>query len=355
MKKFYAFAILCAVAFGASAQAPLRKVRKAPSDEKVTVLPAEDITATGFTARWESLAGATCYQVNVYEPVTITEAGKYTLLEENFNLVNAGTQLEPYFPEENLDENFIYFCFSDDFDWTYTPDWWAYWGVFARGMVSGAIIQSPYMDLTANDGKFEVEICVQGYQGASVVIISYGSTIEKQEVFLEQTGENWITLEFTNGIHDTYITYTDNGIADDPEGNYAACFDFLDDFRVMQDYKVGDVALRPVAVTPDIFGTQMLYGVLPYAYGAKHLAYDVQADFVTYDPDDPYNYDVEYSQWSDLQHVYLEGYQGSIEEISADNAAARFYDIQGREVSADNAKGGVFVKVTGNKVEKIIR
>ncbi len=355
MKKFYAFVLLCAMALGASAQAPLRKVHKARSSQAVTVLPAEDVTSTGFTARWEPMPGAECYLVNVYEPVTITKAGKYTLLEENFNLVNVGTFLEPYFPEENLDDDYIYFCFSDAFDWTYTPDWWAFYGVFARGMVGG-YIQSPYMDLTANDGKFELEICVQGYMGAMVQIISHGDVDEKYDVVLEQSGDNWITLEFTNGIHDTYITYADFGIMNDPEGEYAACWDFLDEFRVMQDYKVGDVALRPVAVTNNVYGDRMVYGNLPYAYGAKHLAYDVQAVFVTFDPDDPYDYETEYTPFSKLEHVYLEGYEGSIAEAgAANNAAARYFDLQGRAVSADKAKDGVFVKVTGNKVEKIIR
>lgn len=354
MKKIYAFVLLCAMALGAYAQAPLRKVHKAPSTEAVTVLPAEDITETGFTARWEPMPGAECYLVNVYEPVTITEAGKYILLEENFNLVNAGTFLEPYDPVENLDDDYEYFCFSDDFDWTYTPDWWAFWGIFARGMVGG-YIQSPYMDLTANDGKFELEICVQGYQGAMVEIISHGLVEEKHDVILEKSGENWITLEFTNGIHDTYITYADFGIENDPEGNYAACFDFLDEFRVMQDYKAGDVALRPVAVSTDVYGDRMAYGSLPYAYGAKHLAYDVQAVFVTDNPDNPIGYDTDYSPWSQLQHVYLEGYQNAIEEVGAPTAATRYFDLQGRAVSAEKAKGGVFVKVTGSKVEKIIR
>lgn len=354
MKKLYAFVLLCATAFGVSAQAPLRKVHKAPADEKITILPAEDITTTGFTARWEPMPGAECYLVNVFEPFTITEAGKYTLLEETFNLVNVGTQLEPYFPEENLDDDYVYFCISDDFDWTDNPDWWAWWGVFARGMVSG-YIQSPNMDLTANDGKFEVEMCIQGYQGARVQIVSHGSTEDKRDVYLEQTGSNWITLEFTNGVHDTYISYSDFGIENDPEGTYAACFDFLDDFRVMQDYKEGDVALRPVAVTNNIYDTQMLYGNLPYAYGAKHLAYDVQAVFVIPDPDAPRGERWEYSQWSDLQHVYLEGYKDAIEEVNAADAPVRYFDLQGRAVSADNAKGGVFLKVTGNKTEKIIR
>lgn len=345
---------MCAMALGAAAQAPLRKMHKARSTEAVTVLPAEDITESGFTARWQPMPGAECYLVNVYEPVEITEAGKYILLEESFNLVNVGTQLEPYFPEENLDENYVYFCFSEAFDWTYTPDWWAYWGVFARGMVSG-YIQSPYMDLTANNGKFEVEICVEGYQGAMVQIVSHGIVDQKHEVVLERTGENWVTLEFTNGIHDTYISYSDFGIQNDPEGDYAACWDFLDDFRVMQDYQVGDLALRPVAITPDVYGDRMVYGSLPYAYGAKHLAYDVQAVFVTDNPDNPIGYDTDYSPWSELQHVYLEGYEDAIEEVSASEAAPRYFDLQGRAISADKAKGGVFIKVTGNKSEKIIR
>lgn len=355
MKKLYAFVLLCAMALGASAQAPLRKLHKAPVADKVTVLPAEDITATGFTARWEPLPGAFCYQVNVYEPVTITEAGKYILLEESFDYVNAGTMVEPYMPYEDSGDSYYYtFCFSDDFDWTDTPDWCATLGVFARGMVDG-YIQSPYMDLTANGGKFEIEMCVVGYAGAEVEVVSHGLTEEKQQVTLENSGENWITLEFTNGIHDTYISYADNGISNDPEGIYANCFDFLDHFRVLQEYQVGDVALRPVAVTPDVFGTQVLYGTLPYANGAKHLCFDVLAAFKFDVPDSFKDYYMEYSDWSDMQHVYLEGYKDAIEEVDASSAAPRYFDLQGRAVSAENAKGGVFLKVTGNKTEKIIR
>ena len=348
MKKLYTFLIISTLALGAAAAPQMKAPKRAAGLDAVKVLPATDITAEGFTANWQAYPGAETYCVNIYEPIEIAADGRYSVLEENFNLVSKGTMLEPEFEEE------LYISISEEYDWTYTPDWWVYGGVYARGMVSGAIVQSPYIDLTADGGKFTVDFSVVGYAGAQVRLTSYGSTTDVREFTLTQTGENVFSAEFTNGIHDTYLSYVDFGIIDDPEGDYAACFDFLDEITVSQQFKAGDVALRPVGIA-ETEATSITFEKLTYAYGAKHLAYDVQANIVTFnDPDDPYDYDVEYSDFSPLEHVYLTGYQGISSAVADADSDATFFTLRGIEVRAADLTPGLYIRRQGGKSQKVI-
>lgn len=264
-------------------------------------LPATDITTEGFTANWQAVPGTETYTVLVWEPATVKAAGEYTLLHETFDLVSEGSTIDPYFPDE-------VFVNLSDYDWTFTPDWQGWWPVFAQGKVSG-IIYSPFIDLTNNGGKFTVTIDVEGQAGAQVVLTSDGDNGSKETVKfdLTQTGTNTFTHTFTNGCHDTFLTFVDNGILDDPEGNYTDKYDFLDEITVTQELKPGDLALRLVAAAEPRKNSQS-FVTLPYRYGATQLAYDVQANVVIPGPDypeDENDYEVERSAYSQLEYVTL--------------------------------------------------
>ncbi|MDE5785437.1 MAG: hypothetical protein K2H98_02800 [Duncaniella sp.] len=306
MKHLYSFLLLsCAAVAVSAAPVPrhlqIKKGVKRNVVETPVTLPATDITAEGFTANWKAVPGTETYSVLVYEPATAKVAGNYTILHETFDLVSAGTTVEPYFPDE------AYVNLSD-YDWTFTPDWQGFWPVFAQGKVSG-MIYSPYIDLTNDGGKFTVTFDVEGQGGAMVMLTSYGDNDSKEavEFVLTQTGTNTFTHTFTNGCHDTFLTFVDYGILDDPEGNYTDKFDFLDEITVTQELKAGDLALRLVG-TAETARTSQSFATLPYRYGATQLAYDVQANVVIPGPDYPYDdtdYDVERSLYSPLEYVTL--------------------------------------------------
>ncbi|MBD5367953.1 MAG: hypothetical protein HDR83_01655 [Bacteroides sp.] len=304
MKHIYSFLLLSCAAVAVSA-APMsrhfqiKKGVKRQVVETPVTLPATDITSEGFTANWNKVAVAETYSVLVYEPSVATTAGDYTILHETFDLVSEGTTVEPYFPDDATVE-------LSDYDWTFTPDWQGYWPVFAQGKVSG-IIYSPYTDLVNDGGKFTVTIEVEGWSGAQVVLKSSGETDETVTFDLTHDGINTFTHTFTNGCHDTFLTYTDNGILNDPEGAYTDKYDFLDEITITQNLKPGDQILRLVA-TAETGNTSKSFLTLPYRYGATNLAYDVQANKVTFGPDYPedwYDYEVEYSPYSSLEYVTL--------------------------------------------------
>lgn len=304
MKKIYSFLLFSCIAFAASAVSMPRhfQVKKGVKRSVVATpvtLPATDVTTEGFTANWQAVPGTETYSVLVYEPATAKVDGAYTLLHETFDLVDKGSTIEPYFPDESFVELSAY-------DWTFTPDWQGYWPVFAQGKVSG-IIYSPYIDLVHDGGKFTVTIEVEGQATAEVRLTSVGETEEQAIFTLYQTGTNTFTHTFTNGCHDTYLTYVDYGIVDDPEGNYTDKYDFLDEITVTQNLKAGDLALRLVA-TAETARTSQKFTTLPYRYGATELAYDVQSNVLIPGPDypeDEWDYEIERSAYSELQYVTL--------------------------------------------------
>ena len=308
MKKIYSLLLLCCAALTASAVSmprnfQIKKGVKRNVVETPAILPATDITEEGFTANWKAVPGTETYSVLVYEPATAKVAGNYTILHETFDLVSLGSTVEPYFPDETLVE-------LSDYDWTITPDWQGYWPVFAQGKVSG-IIYSPYIDLTNDGGKFTVTIEVEGQGGAQVVLTSVGENDNKEVVKfdLTQTGTNTFTHTFTNGCHDTYLTFVDNGVLNDPDQIYADKYDFLDEITVTQNLKAGDLALRLVG-TAETARTSQSFATMPYRYGATQLAYDVQANVLIPGPDypfDEFDYEVERSAYSPLEYVTLLG------------------------------------------------
>lgn len=303
MKKLYILLLAGLSAASAVAAVPAHKNVPMKTPHKVAtvptpqVLPATDITEEGFTANWKAVPGAETYQVSVYEPITVGSDGEYIVLSENFNLVSQGSTNDPYFPDES-------FVNLSDYDWTYTPDWQGFWPVFAKGMVGG-IIYSPYIDLTHNNGTFTVRFSVVGQSGAQVHLISEGTDSDERVFTLTTNGSNEFTATFTNGCHDTYLRYVDYGIPNDPDGDYAGVYAFLDDIDVIQELKATETFLRLVQ-TEETYRTSYMFLTLPYRYGALNLAYDVQANVVEYnDPDDPWDYDVYRSEYSDLEYVTL--------------------------------------------------
>lgn len=261
--------------------------------QKPTVLPATNITETGFTANWEAVPGAEAYCVFVYVPTDITKEGDYLLIDEDFNYIDFGSVVEPVWHDEiyeSLDE------------WTKTPNWSVYgYASFAGGMVSG-VIYSPYFDATNDNGTYTVDLVVYGQPGDEIVVTSSGSTEEKQSFMLTEVGTNSGSLTFHNGIHDTYFTVINSSTESDF---------YLDEARVRQHLYPGDRAYVMVDLNEEVIGkTSADFKELPFAPGEKHLCYDLYAVTREYnDPNDLYDYEQYYSPFSDMEEVFLVGYE----------------------------------------------
>lgn len=308
------------------------------------VLPATDITAEGFTANWEATADDG-YAVFVYSKEKVDKAGEYAVLYENFNLISAGSQIEPEFPGDFLTELN---------EWqTITPDWSVIECSYAGGKIGGVIL-SPYMDLTNNGGHFTLTLGIVGYAGQVIEVESNGSSEVTQTKTLTEPGYNEISFEFDNGTHDTYVTITDLGFPDDTEGLYVDKVAYLDDFLCTQRCNPGDEILHLVA-TGESETNSCSFASMPYRYDATRLYYDLYGtSFVYNDPDDPWDYDVNYTPFSDLQEVRLLGDPDDValDRIEADDSApVEFFNLQG--VRVDNPANGIFIRRQGNKAEKV--
>jgi hypothetical protein len=350
MKQIYILLLSAMLAIGSADAAIVKTAKTRHATAKApTTLPATNVTSKSFTANWKPYSGASLYQVMVYEPIQVETDDTYCVLQEGFDYITVGTYDDPEFPDD-------WVVYLSDAGYTDTPDWMAYMPVLAKGMVGG-IVYSPYIDLTNNDGTFTVVLTLEGYAGSKVVLKSTGATEEKQEYVCTVTGTNEASFTFTNGSHDTFLTYIDYGIENDTEGQYTDYYCFITDFSIFQDLKAGDQFLRlvqEVETEEDSGDTSYDFTDMTFRNGAKNLAYDVMAITVTYnDPDDPWDYDIDYSDFSSLEYVTLGGSDSQIDAI-ATPTEAEYYNLQGVKVSKDAMAPGLYIRRTGDKAEKIM-
>lgn len=349
MRRLYTLLLIGATAAAIQAAAPAKLSRPAPrrvaAVETPKVLPATDITETGFTANWEAVPGADGYAVFVSSRQEVTTPGEYLVLYEDFNLVWQGSVIEPEYLTDmitNLSNEGL----------TNTPDWIISQCILAGGKVSG-VIWTPYFDVRADDGKFHVAMTIQGYAGQEIVVSSCGSTEVQKTHILADNGANLVEMDFDNGIQDTFLRIVDNGFPDDTEGIYLDKIAYLDDIAVSQNYKVGEDIWRLVAVG-ESESTSLSFANMPFRHDQKRLYYDLYATSFYYpDPSDPYEYEVDYSDFSEKQEVLLVGYN-SVDDISIDSndGTQEIYDLSGRRVY--NPQPGIYIIRKNSGIEKVI-
>lgn len=99
---------------------------------KPVVLPATNVSETGFTASWEKIYNAQIYKVNLYEfAVTKQDNEEVMLLSEEFDLVKTGT---PDAPSAPTGYGYSYSLFDEGL----TPtEWSGIFPIWADGMVGG--------------------------------------------------------------------------------------------------------------------------------------------------------------------------------------------------------------------------
>ncbi|MGM9862085.1 MAG: hypothetical protein ACI30W_05760 [Muribaculaceae bacterium] len=352
MKKLYFLLILILAAGIAASALPAKTakmkkvVRREAASNAPVALEATDITETGFTANWEPVAGADGYACFVYSKFVAPETEDYVVLDETFDLVNRGSIVEPYYPE------YTYVDISGgDFDFTYTPNWSVLEPSFVRGMVGG-VVYSPYIDLTNDGGKYTVVLTVQGYASQEIVVDAAGSEDQVLTARLTNTGENVISFDFTNGIHDTYFCIIDNGFPDDTEGDYANGYAaYIDEVAVIQHLEAGDEVLQLVDINDYIDGseTSCRFDDMAYRYAATTLYYDLYAA-IPEEGSDGYG-DYIFTDFSNLVEVKL---LSGVTDAAAVDASApiEYFTLQGVRVAQPTA-GGVYIRRQGTAVDKI--
>ena len=278
---------LCA--FTASTNAQEKTIQKSTKLEKPIVLAPTNVTTHGFTANWQKVDNAEAYCVFVYTEHVADKDETYTLLNENFDLIDFGNIGNPVWSDELYENLDMY---------TTLPNWSVYgYTTYVQGMVGG-IIYSPYIDLRNNNGKYTVKLSVYGVAGDKIVVESDGTKEETQEFAIDHTGITTKSLTFTNGRQDTFFSIH----------NTTGTEYYLDEASVTQNLKAGDKAYVYVDLNDAVPGenTSVDFKRLRYAPKAETVYYDLYAVVREYnDPEHPDRYEQVYSDFSDKMKVVL--------------------------------------------------
>lgn len=196
---------------------------------------ATNVTKTGFTANWNAVDDANYYTVSLFKNTILNEDKEISLLSEDFSKVTVGSL-------QSID--FSLPTYGDLNKYTATPGWTQSNAVLAAGYIgiwsltSGGYIQTPALDLSANNGAFKVSfdaaINAFGtfYAGEFKVqlIDSDDKTVLEEKTFnAAQSGFTTFTADFTKGKDNVYVRFYFNG-------SYKF---FLDNVNIIQFLKAG--------------------------------------------------------------------------------------------------------------------
>ena len=288
----------------------LRAARAAATIDiaKPKALPATNITTKGFTSNWEPVDNAEAYCVFVYTKSTVPADGEYNLVEEGFDGVDFGSLVNPVWHEEPYEVLDAY---------TNLPNWSVYgYASFVGGMVGG-VVYSPYIDLRANNGNYNVTVTVYATQGDEIRIESNGKDGKTIKTFTcENSGLSTATVPFENGVKDTFFSIV-NMTATEIAPAY------VDNVVVSQNLKKGDTVWTMVALNEAVEApkTSATFASLPFAPQATEVYYDLYATAIDYNtPNGSLPYTSYYSDFSDMVTVDLAA--GTSSSVLAPNATA---------------------------------
>ncbi|MBQ3738327.1 MAG: T9SS type A sorting domain-containing protein [Bacteroidales bacterium] len=194
-----------------------------------TMHEATGITEDSYTANWERHPKADKYLVyNYYVHTAWSNETSHVVMHENFSKVtNSATPEDPYFLEEHG------YCNLDEY--TTAPDWWAYCGILANGMLGAGddgqtlgTLHTQEMCLN-NAPTFRVKVTMYGEEGMVVV---FDASNDTQYTQFDQTGLQTFSLEFATGPESAHERLKIHALS---SSNF-----LIDDILVTQDLAAGD-------------------------------------------------------------------------------------------------------------------
>ena len=333
-------------------------------------LPAENVTATGFTARWEGLPHADNYHVRVMKT---TEAQSFlsdvTVLEEDFEKITTGTLADPgydFISPFNFGANGM-----ANSDWMATQPRWIEGMAGSDGTSwfgSAGIVASPYLSLTNDGGEFDVEFSalsiVENDEIFCIIIDNINSTqaLESQSLQLGAA-----TTLGTTKVH--------FGASETNRDNIMVAFMsksgmrfFIDNVRISQNLQPGE-ALSSIYATSQVEGTSCEFTGLSsdsdYSYSVVARAYK---DFEDYESKRSNEIEVKLSAGVEKildSMSFRYNYNGNELRIwgAVPGQRISLYNLMGQKVSSGVAdfKGefkaccpaGIYILRAGNKSMKI--
>lgn len=230
-------------------------------------IDATNVTANGFIANWNAVEIADKYTVSLYKSETLKADEDAVVLSEDFSGITQGTLSSVSYPPMNDYLTGL----------TATPGWFAYSDVYAAGYLglgfgtasTPAYVQTPSINLSANNGAFSLDIKIASNAYGSfkadncTINIYNGETVVKTiPVELDGTGFQSFHYDLDCGAADTKI-----------EVSYPSTASklFIDDVVVKQQKKAGDVIVTKVSDTDvDAPATSCVFDGLSFANGEEY-------------------------------------------------------------------------------------
>lgn len=241
------------------------------------ILPATDITDSGFTANWTAAAGAEGY---VLQPVVTHVADgiePYYIINSDFSKITEGSIEEPVLPQ------YVVESLSDFID---QPGWVGRMVLRAGGYLGltnnylntygNSLIQSPVLDLSTNNGEVNVEINyitpdVDMFQISLYNVLPSGNVALRSSKMIysyEHYGES-LKSEFTikGGTSSCMIVVT---LPETTKGTV-----FIDDLKMWQQLPEGTLYNEPL--DSEVTSATSLHVATPDRRDGDSFSYSVKA------------------------------------------------------------------------------
>ncbi len=346
-----------------------------------------------YTAGWSTVDSAECYRYIAYADRVAQEDGPFVVTDMSLlTLTDAEGERLPYTRDNTWDKQY---SGPNQIYGAEQPNWIGqHWCPYADCLVlcpffptsSGGLdptsLQSGLMDLSKDGGKFtvEVEICCDPWEvkdawGFPVDV--YGDCVLGLYDHTQDTDEDVQVLLYYTGNgqdqnHDTlghpikyanqplkakWQKYTFN-VDCGTEAMTVAFFGintygdmYFRNLKITQNYKKGESFLDPVVYHHYYEGGNQIEVNLPERAEGWDIYHQVAA--VKGRVIDQYTQEIVVSKYNELSEV---GPALGVESVMVDdaNVAPVYYNLQG--IRVDNpVKGSIYVKVQGNKAEKVVR
>lgn len=317
--------------------APCRVYVPLDALDRPETLEAENVTTDGFTARWSPVFRAMGYVVGLKRTFTAPEDIEATIIGEDFDAIKDGDMSWPAPFYGSLD------------DFTSMPGWT--YNYFTVRVVKGmfglentykkygeeVFLATPALDLTADSGRFKVEVDVYGDKGDVVSVTSGDKTLTHT---LVSQGEQSFALEFDNGAASTTVRF-------EFDGDGSSQMLFFDRIAVTQQIHAGESVTENVAnIRTETADTSYEFTDLNASEGDTYY-YTVTAWSYSLDEDGVWGPDV-FSEVSDPQPVVI-GEGAGIDDAATSETVI---SVSGNEVTvvADAPGMAELYTVTGVRI-----
>lgn len=308
------------------------------------VLPATNVTSTGFTANWTAVDSAAFYEVDVVANLPIASAGTATIEDEGFNGVDMGTEASPAYHTMQGDLN----------AYTRYPDWYGVTLMLAEGKVGlknyaaamgvYSMLYTPVYQVSGTPGTVKLSLTADAVNCSAqtklgVVMVEITETGETpvgdwQFATLTGTGKQ---LDFTLGACGSYYIAIGFNDPADPYGTNAVVY--IDQLKVTQELEAGAVLSRlshmetaynpslHVAVPEELRAASFYYYVYGVSFGAGGQFYS--------EPSGIMPVQLPTKAESTVAHgLRLYAEPGQLTVVAVAESEAVIYDASGRAVQA---------------------